>query len=143
MSEGINKVILLGNVGQDPELRYTPSGQAVCDLRLATTERRAGRDGAQAKEYTEWHTVVVWGKQGENVKQYVQKGRQLYVEGRIQTRSWDDRDGKKRYTTEVVANKVLFIGGGGGRRSEGGSDEPPPPSDADVPPSGGDEEIPF
>lgn len=142
MSEGINKVILLGNVGKDPELRYTSGGQAVCELRLATTEKYSGRDG-QNKESTEWHRVIVWGKQGENVKQYVQKGRQLYVEGRIQTRTWDDRDGKKQYTTEVVAARVLFLGGGGGRRSDGPGDEPPPPADHDIPPSGGDDDIPF
>jgi single-strand DNA-binding protein len=142
-ADGVNTVLLLGNVGQDPELRYTGGGQAVCDLRLATTARYPGKDG-QIRESTDWHTVIVWGKQGENVKQYLAKGRQAFVEGRVKTRSWTDRDGNPRLTTEVVASRVIFVGGGGARRSEGYDDAPPPPSDRDLPPSaGGDDDIPF
>lgn len=138
---GINKVILIGNLGADPELRYTSGGQAVTDLRLATSRRWTGKDGSQ-QEDTQWHRVVVWGKQAEHCKEYLAKGRQCYVEGRLQTRSWEDRDGNKRYTTEVVAQTVQFLsgrGGGGG----GGSDQAPPPSDGDAPADFGDDDIPF
>jgi single-strand DNA-binding protein len=123
---GVNKVILIGNVGKDPELRYTPSGQAVCDLSLATNENWTDKNG-QKQERTEWHRVVLWGKPAEIVKQYVTKGQKLYVEGRLQTRSWDDKDGKKRYMTEIVAQDFMFLsgrggegGGGGGARGGGG-----------------------
>src|ERR1051325_4567792 len=109
----INKVIVIGNLGADPELRYTPGGQAVCDLRVATTEQWTDKSG-ERKEQTEWHRVVVWGKQAENCSQYLSKGRQVYVEGRLRTRQWDDKDGNKRYTTEIVAQTVQFLGGGRG-----------------------------
>ena len=145
---GINKVILIGNLGADPELRYTTGGQAVAELRLATSRRYTGKDGTQ-QEDTQWHRIVVWGKQAENCKQYLAKGRQCYVEGRLQTRQWEDRDGNKRYTTEVVAETVQFLGGRGG--GGGGFDEAPPPDDRDSPPAGGpsgpsgpsDDDIPF
>ena len=138
---GINKVILIGNLGADPELRYTSGGQAVADLRLATSRRFTGRDGAQ-QEDTQWHRVVVWGKQAEHCKEYLSKGRQVYVEGRLQTRSWEDRDGNKRWTTEVVAQTVQFLSGGrGGTGTESGG--PPPPDDRDAPPDPGDDDIPF
>jgi len=149
---GVNKVILIGNLGADPELRYTGSGTAVADLRVATSRRWTDRNGAQ-QEDTQWHRVVVWGKQGENCKEYLAKGRQLYIEGRLQTRQWEDRDGNKRYTTEVVAEQVQFLGGGGGGggggrggggRSEGGGEGgSPAPSDRDAPPDLGDDDIPF
>jgi single-strand DNA-binding protein len=114
---GVNKVILIGNVGKDPELRYTPSGQPVCDLRLATNESWTDKQG-QKQERTEWHSVVLWGKPAEIVKQYVTKGQRIYIEGRLQTRSWDDKtDGKKRYMTEIVANDFMFLSG----RGEGGA----------------------
>jgi single-strand DNA-binding protein len=135
---GVNKAILIGNLGADPELRYTQAGQAVCDLRLATNRKFTTKDGT-AREETEWHRVVVWGKQAEACKEYLSKGRPVYVEGRIQTREWVDRDDNKRWTTEVVAERVQFLGGGGGpRRSDGPDDpgEPPPPSqdpDDDIP----------
>jgi single-strand DNA-binding protein len=138
---GVNKVILVGNLGADPELRYTGSGTAVADLRLATSRRWTDRQGNQ-QEDTQWHRVVVWGKQGENCKEYLAKGRQVYVEGRLQTRQWEDRDGNKRYTTEVVAQEVQFLGGGG-RGGGGGYDGPPPSSDRDAPPDMGDDDIPF
>lgn len=139
----VNKVILLGNLGADPELRYTPGGQPVCELRLATNESWTNRDG-QRTERTEWHRVVVWGKQGENCSNYLKKGRQVYVEGRLQTRSWEDREGNKRYTTEIIALQVVFLQSGGRERGER-EEAPPPMEDFDAPPDGGspDNEIPF
>lgn len=112
----VNKVILLGNLGADPEVRFTPSGQAVANFRMATTDSWMDKSSGQRQERTEWHRVVVWGKLGELCGEYLRKGRQCYVEGRLQTREWQDRDGQKRWTTEVVANEVVFLGG----RGEGG-----------------------
>lgn len=106
----VNKVILLGRLGQDPELKYTPGGAAVCNFSVATTESWTDKQG-QKQEKTEWHRIVVWGKLAELCNQYLAKGRQAFVEGRLQTRSWDDKDGSKRYTTEIMANTVQFIGG--------------------------------
>lgn len=106
----VNKVILLGRLGQEPELKYTPGGAAVCNFSLATTEAWTDKSG-QKQEKTEWHRVVVWGKLAELCNQYLSKGRQAFVEGRMQTRSWDDKDGNKRYTTEIMASTVQFIGG--------------------------------
>lgn len=123
---GVNKVILVGNLGKDPELRNTTSGTSVCEFSIATGESWKGKDG-QMQERTEWHRIVVWGKLGENCAKFLSKGRQVFVEGRLQTRSWEDKDGNKRYTTEIVARDVQFLGGGGGK--SGGSDGPPPPSD--------------
>ena len=141
---GINKVILIGNLGADPELRYTSGGQAVSDLRLATSRRFTGRDGAQ-QEDTQWHRVVVWGKQAEHCKEYLAKGRQVYIEGRLQTRSWEDREGNKRWTTEVVAQTVQFLSSGGaGGRSRGAMDDVPGPDAPEMPPADfGDDDIPF
>ena len=104
----INKVILIGRLGQDPELKYTPSGQAVSTLSLATSESWVDK-GGQKQERTEWHRVVVWGKSAENCSKYLAKGRQIFVEGRLQTRSWD-KDGQKHYTTEIIASTVQFLG---------------------------------
>ena len=129
----VNKVIVLGNLGADPELRYTQGGSPVCNMRIATNERWRDKDGAQ-QERTEWHQIVVWGKQAENCEKYLKKGRSAYVEGRLQTRDWEDKDGNKRYTTEIVAQTVQFMsnrgdddgggysggGGGGGGYSGGG-----------------------
>jgi single-strand DNA-binding protein len=106
----VNKVILLGRLGQDPELKYTPGGSAVCNFSLATTESWTDKSG-QKQEKTEWHRIVVWGKLAELCNQYLAKGRQAFLEGRLQTRSWDDKDGNKRYTTEILASTVQFIGG--------------------------------
>lgn len=111
MATGVNKVILLGNLGADPELKYLPSGQAVCEMRVATTFEYKDKSD-QKQERTEWHKVVVWGKTAENVSKYLRKGQQTYVEGRLQTRSWDSPDGKKNYTTEIVAEQVVFLRGG-------------------------------
>jgi len=126
MSGGVNKVILIGNLGADPELRYTPSGAAVCELRLATNESWTDRSGKK-HERTEWHRVVVWGKRAEVVEKYLSKGRQVYVEGRIRTRSWEDKEGNKRYTTEIIADNVQFLGG------KGKGTDAPAPSDEDCP----------
>lgn len=142
MGEGINKVILVGNLGADPELRYTSGGQAVCDMRMATSERWKGKDG-EMQEKTEWHRIVVWGRSAESCNEYLRKGSQAYVDGRIQTRKWEDRDGNTRYTTEIVANRVLFLSGGGRRSGGGEVDAPPPPDDHDAPSDVGDDEIPF
>lgn len=106
----VNKVIILGRLGQDPELKYTPSGAAVCNFSLATSESWTDKNSGQKNEKTEWHRVVVWGKLAELCNQYLSKGRQAFVEGKLQTRSWDDKDGNKRYTTEISATTVQFIG---------------------------------
>ncbi len=109
----VNKVILIGRLGNDPELRYTPSGAAVCNFSLATSEVWNDKNSGQKNERTEWHRVVVWGKQAEHCNNYLSKGRQAYIEGRLQTRSWEDKDGVKKYTTEIIANTVQFIGAKG------------------------------
>jgi single-strand DNA-binding protein len=138
----VNKVILVGNLGKDPEVRFTPSGRAVAKFSLATTDSWVDQESGR-QERTEWHNVVVWGKQAESCGQYLAKGRQVYIEGSIRSRSYDDKDGNKRYITEVVAQRVQFLGSSGGGRSsqqhEGGSgggfDDfagPVPPED-DVP----------
>lgn len=118
----VNKVILIGNLGADPELRSTQTGQSVCSLRLATSEKYKDRDG-NMQERTEWHKVVVWGPQAETVNKYCKKGKQIFLEGRIQTRKWQDKNGADQYTTEIVAENVRFLGGGGagaGASEEGG-----------------------
>lgn len=122
--EGLNKVQLIGNLGMDPELKYTQGGQAVLRLRLATTERWA--DKGEKKEKTEWHTVILWGNRGEALSKILEKGRTIYVEGRIQTREWEDKDGGKRTSTEVVATNVLLLGGGRqhGERQHGQASAP-------------------
>ena len=122
---GVNKAILVGNLGRDPELRTTPNGQSVVNFTLATSETWTDKSGERV-ERTEWHRIVVWGKTAEMCNQYLSKGRTVYVEGRIQTREWEDKDGNKRYTTEINANTVNFIGprtsgGGGGDSGEGSS----------------------
>ena len=106
----INKVMLIGRLGQDPELKYTPSGSAVANFSLATTESWSDKNG-QRQEKTEWHRIVVWGKLAELCNQYLAKGRQAFVEGSLQTRSWDDQNGQKRYTTEILARNIQFLGG--------------------------------
>lgn len=106
----VNKVILLGRLGQDPELKYTSGGSAVCSFSVATSESWKDKDGKN-QEKTEWHKIVVWGKLAELCNQYLAKGRQAYIEGKLQTRQWDDKDGNKRYTTEINAATVEFVGG--------------------------------
>jgi len=142
----VNKVILIGNLGRDPELRYTAGGQPVASFSVATNERWNDREG-KPQERTEWHRIVVWGKQGENCANYLAKGRTVYIEGRLQTREWEDKEGQKRQTTEVVAQTVQFLGSrdGAGRgagprgASDAGPTTGPEPSG---PPAGGDD-IPF
>jgi single-strand DNA-binding protein len=114
----VNKVILIGNLGADPELKYTPSSRALCNLRIATTDVFKDK-GGQRQERTEWHRVTVWGDQAENCSKYLSKGRSVYVEGRLQTRSYD-KDGQKHYATDVVAERVVFLGSGGGGGAPGG-----------------------
>jgi len=104
----MNKAILVGRLGADPELRYTPSQQPVANFHIATDERRTDKAG-QKQERTEWHRIVVWGKQGELCKEYLTKGRAVLVEGRIQTRKWQDKQGETRYTTEILAERVQFL----------------------------------
>jgi len=117
----VNRVILVGNLGADAELRYTGGGAAVANFRLATTEVFKDKDG-QRQEQTEWHRVSLWGKQAETIAQWLVKGKQVYVEGRLQTRKWQDKDGNDRYTTEVRGDRVVLLGGpgggGGGRREQ-------------------------
>ena len=156
MAGGVNKVILIGNLGADPEVRFTPGGQAVANFRIATNESWTDKQGAK-QERTEWHRIVVWGKLAELCGEYLKKGRQAYVEGRLQTREWTDKENKKNYTTEVVAQSVQFLGGraeggggfsggsGGPRGSggDGGTGGPPPsggPEDMGPPPG---DDIPF
>ena len=109
----VNKVILVGNLGRDAELRYTPGGSPVATLNLATTEIWNDKAG-QRQEKTEWHRIVLWGKTAESLNEYRTKGKQIYVEGRLQTRQWDDKDGNKRYTTEIRGDRIVLLGGGGG-----------------------------
>jgi single-strand DNA-binding protein len=157
---GVNKVILIGNLGADPEVRFTPSGQAVANFRIATSENWTDKNG-QKQERTEWHRIVVWGKMGELCGEYLAKGRQCYVEGRLQTREWMDKENKKNYTTEVVASSVTFLGSrdgaqahagatavgqrsGGSRPARGADDMGPPPpgmDDSHAPPM--EDDIPF
>ena len=107
----VNKVILLGRLGADPELKYTQNKTPVCSLKLATNEKRKGQDG-QWTDHTEWHTVVTFGKTAENCAQYLKKGRQAFIDGKIQTKKYQDQDGKDKYWTEIIANSVQFVGGG-------------------------------
>ena len=115
----VNKVIIVGNMGRDAEVRYTPGGAAVATLSLATTDVWNDKAG-QRQEKTEWHRVVGWGKQAETLAEYLTKGRQIYVEGRLQTRQWDDKDGNKRYTTEIRSDRIVLLGGRGGAGEGGG-----------------------
>ena len=108
----VNKAIVVGNLGRDAEIRYTSGGAAVSTLSIATTDVWTDRTSGQRQERTEWHRVVLWGKQAESLKDYLLKGRTIYVEGRLQTRQWDHRDGNKRYTTEIRADRVVLLGGG-------------------------------
>jgi len=123
----VNKAIIIGNLGRDPELRYTPSGKAVASFSIATTDRWKDQSG-ENQERTEWHRIVLWGRQAEIAKEYLAKGKQVYIEGRIQTRSYEDKDGIQRYTTEIVGQTLQFLG----RKDDSGGGyepSPPPPSD--------------
>ena len=120
MARGINKVILIGNLGQDPELRYTGSGTAVCNMRLATNESYKDSNG-EFVEKTEWHSIVAWARLAEICGEYLKKGSQVYFEGSLQTRQWEDREGNTRYTTEVKAREMMMLSGRGGS-GDGGYD---------------------
>jgi single-strand DNA-binding protein len=160
MAEGLNRVMLLGNLGADPDLRYTQGGQAVLNIRLATTESYLDKNKVR-QERTDWHNVVVWGKRGEALAKFLTKGSTIFVEGGIRTSSYDDKEGNKRYKTEIHANNIILAGGrgrggeggeGGGRSRSSGGGSPPagsggggtpseePPAD-DFP--GGGDDIPF
>lgn len=155
MARGINKVILVGNLGQDPETRYMPSGGAVTNFTVATNESWKDKQTGEQKERTEWHKVAMFGRLAEIAAEYLRKGSQVYVEGRLQTRKWQDRDGNDRWTTEIIANEMQMLGGrggGGGGGSFGGgsgggsgggggrSDSGPPPG---PPADDFDDDIPF
>lgn len=165
-SRGINKVILIGNLGADPEVRYMPSGGAVCNVRLATSETWKDRQSGEQQERTEWHRVTVYGKLGEIAGEYLRKGSKVYFEGRLQTRKWQDQQGQDRYSTEIVASEMQMLDsrGGGSAGFEGrpaGGDKataaaghpnaPKPPEQGAGQPQGGasfpddgfDDDIPF
>ena len=147
----VNKVILVGNLGRDAELRYTPGGAAVATLNLATTEVFKDREG-QKKEDTQWHRVILWGKTAETLQDYLVKGKQIYVEGKLQTRKWKDKDGNDKYTTEVRGDRVVLLSGGGrgdgaGRGEGGGRTTAPADEFGHAEPGGSveltDDDIPF
>jgi single-strand DNA-binding protein len=143
----VNKVILIGNLGRDPELRYTQSGQAVVNFTLATNENWTAKNG-EREERTEWHRVIAWGRTAELCAEYLAKGRTVYVEGRLQTREWEDREGQKRRTTEVVAQTVQFLGGrggagGGAPGARGGRTEEAPPEGEAAAASPPEDDVPF
>jgi len=159
---GVNKAIIVGNLGREPELRYTQGGSPVCQLSVATTRAYTNKNNDRVEE-TEWHRVVVWGKSAEHCNTYLGKGRQVYVEGRIQTRSYEDKEGIKRYSTEIVADTVQFLGSrsdgggkstgssgarGGSKGARSGGDPPAMPDDGGwndnyIPSDPGDDDIPF
>ena len=145
---GVNKVFLIGNLGRDPEVRYTQTGTAVANFTLATTDKWRDKASDEPKERTEWHRVVVWGKQAEIAGEWLRKGRQVYVEGSLQTREWTDRDGNKRYTTEIRAQSFQMLGNRGDR-----NEAAPAPNESEAAPepasgsagsgSFDDDDIPF
>lgn len=140
MAGSLNKVILIGNLGQKPEVKFLPSGQAVCEMSIATNESYTPKGGDKV-EKTEWHRIKVWGKTAENCGQYLDKGRTVCVEGRLETRTWDDKKtGEKKYMTEIIASSVVFLGGG-----KGDSDKPAKKEtkDFDNDPMGDPDKVPF
>ncbi|MEO6081226.1 MAG: single-stranded DNA-binding protein [Steroidobacteraceae bacterium] len=156
MARGVNKVILIGNLGQDPESRTTPGGTTVTNIRIATSESWKDKTTGEMKEQTEWHGIVLWNRLGEIAAEYLKKGSQVYIEGRLQTRKWQDKQGNDRYTTEIVASEMQMMGsrggGGGGATQEtrdtreaGGKGFAPPPASerAGGAPADFDDDIPF
>jgi single-strand DNA-binding protein len=155
MARGVNKAILVGNLGADPEVRYMPSGAAVANIRIATSEQWKDKQSGDMQERTEWHNIVLFGRLGEVAGEYLRKGSQVYIEGRIQTRKWQDKSGNDRYTTEIVANDMQMLGSrggaGGGAGGGGGSKTQDAGGDygAQAPTGGGgkspdfDDDIPF
>jgi len=159
MARGVNKAILIGNLGADPETRYTPSGTAVANIRIATTEQWKDRQSGEQQERTEWHRIVAFNRLAEIIGEYLKKGSQVYIEGKLQTRKWQDQSGNDRYTTEIVANDMQMLGGRGGGSGgdagfggRGGGGGPAPGGGASEGSSGGggqgppddfDDDIPF
>jgi len=153
MARGVNKVILVGNLGKDPEVRYMPNGNAVANITLATTESWKDKQSGEQQEKTEWHRIVMFRRLGEIAGEYLKKGSQVYIEGKLQTRKWQDNSGNDRYTTEIVANEMQMLGGrGGGGSASFSSDSAPaqaaPAQSAPAPApaaAGGDfdDDIPF
>jgi len=145
MARGINKATLIGNLGAEPEIRYTSNGNAVANIRLATAESWRDRESGEQQERTEWHRVVFFGRLAEIVEQYLHKGSQVYVEGRIQTRKWQDRDGNDRYTTEIVGSEMQMLGGRGTATPETGAEREQTPEQSPSEPSLDefDDDIPF
>jgi single-strand DNA-binding protein len=141
----MNKVLILGNLGSDPELKVTPGGQPVANFNVATNDVWNDKQGNR-QERTEWHRIVVWGRQAEHCHQYLKKGRSVFIEGRIQSRQWEDKQGQKRVTVEIVASNVQFVGGQGGAGRQGVEEPPlPEPTGRDVggAPAIADEDVPF
>jgi single-strand DNA-binding protein len=124
MAKGINKVILIGNLGRDPEVKYLPSGSAVCNVTLATSEQWKDKESGEKKDRTEWHNVVFFGRLAEIAGEYLKKGSQVYVEGSLRTRKWQDKEGKDRYTTEIVVSDMQMLGSRGGGATARYDDEP-------------------
>ncbi len=157
MARGLNKVMLIGNLGADPEIRYTAGGAAVANVRLATADSWRDKDSGETQERTEWHRVVFFGRLAEIVEQYVKKGSQIYIEGRLQTRKWQDKEGNEKFSTEIVASEMQMLGsrggssgggGAGGERSGGSSSGASDRSDSATsgqaePPMDFDDDIPF
>ncbi len=148
MARGINKVIIVGNLGQDPETRYMPSGSAVTNFTVATNESWKDKQTGEQKDRTEWHRVAMFGRLAEVAAEYLRKGSQVYIEGKLRTRKWQDRDGKDRYTTEIIADEMQMLGGrGGGGSAPMGSDSVPASAPAGAPPAPPaddfDDDIPF
>jgi single-strand DNA-binding protein len=159
MARGINKVILIGNVGQDPETRYMPNGKAVTNLRVATSESWKDKQTGEQREQTEWHSIVMYDRLAEIAAEYLRKGSQVYIEGKLRTRKWQDKEGRDRYTTEIQANEMQMLGGRAGGAAGGGGggggefrgeaqSRPAPAGGATRAPSGGeespfDDDIPF
>ena len=154
MARGVNKVILVGNLGQDPQSRAMPSGKAVVNLRIATTDQWRDKQTGENKENTEWHTVVMFDRLAEIAAEYLRKGSQVYIEGKLRTREWQDKEGNDRYSTEIVANDMQMLGGrGGGGATGGGGYEREPAQRSGGAPEGGaagggsrdefDDDIPF
>ncbi len=137
----VNKVLLLGNLGRDPELRSTPKGNQVLNFPMATTRRWKDHETDETHDQTDWHRIVVWGRQAEVLSEYLKKGSQVHVEGRLQTRSWTDNDGGKRYTTEIVASRIQMLGRPEDRRSPEPVEEPELPASPTDPE--GEDDIPF
>ena len=146
MSRGVNKVILVGNLGKDPEVRYMPNGNAVANITLATSESWKDKTSGEQQEKTEWHRIVMFRRLGEIAGEYLKKGSQVYIEGKLQTRKWQDKDGNDRYTTEIVADEMQMLGSRGGSANFAGNSAPASasaPKTAPAPAGDFDDDIPF